>query len=358
MRKSADELYHAWLKKGEKAKYIAKVYVGKGKYRYFYNNLEYKAYLAKQKLTKKVKETAETAEKKISKALGINTVQKIDLMRKMKLSELNDPMISKGKYAVKKWNTDRTIKDAVEKFKYIAKVEMPNGVKRYFYNIRTLDSFYNRKKYQENEPDFMKDVPEIKGMTTRDQDMAEINEQYKEAKKNGDWKRTHNCMLCSIAYELRRRGYDVEAADSEKYTNPVQYRLEQHTTTGMYNAFENPKLNVCNTADELLSKLSTQPNTRGILNTKYKDTTGGHSVVYEVDDNGKVTLRDCQTNTTYSSTKSFYESYLPKVSLEGMDYDRNYSEIDGYLNWFDAFVYTRTDNLKLNKGVLDVVRNN
>lgn len=349
MRKSADELYHAWLKKGEKAKYIAKVYVGKGKYRYFYNNLEYKAYLAKQKLTKKVKETAKTAEKKISKALGINTVQKLNLTSKMKLSELSAPMVSKGKEMVKKWNTDRTVKDAIEKFKYIAKVELPNGLTRYFYSLSDIDSFYNRKKYQENEPYFLKDVPETKETMTKEEEMAEINEGYEASLKTGSDLRTRNCRLCSVAYEMRMRGYDVEA-DVFEEKDYVEYQ----SIVGAHSIYILPKIELDSTPDTIIEDLSKHPNTRGELSVVWKNSSSGHSVVYEVDHSGYVTLRDCQTNTVY------YENAKDVVNSADSRKATNTKAgtYDDILDRTDTVAYIRTDNLTFRKGVFNCVQNN
>lgn len=61
----------------------------------------------------------------------------------------------------------------------------------------------------------------------------------------------------------------------------------------------------------------------------WKDALAGHSMVYEVDGKGKVTIRDCQTNKTYS--------------------------VESIVDHVNAISITRTDNLELRKGILDAV---
>lgn len=103
---------------------------------------------------------------------------------------------------------------------YMAKVDYPNGKTAYIKNKDDWKRFAEVTKYQNNEPDFMHSLPEIElsedgKLPTRDEDMVEVNEKLWEDARSGKSTgyRTVNCTYCSTAYELRRRGYNVEAAN-------------------------------------------------------------------------------------------------------------------------------------------------
>jgi hypothetical protein len=103
---------------------------------------------------------------------------------------------------------------------YLAKVDYPNGKTAYIKDKDDWKRFAEVTKYQNNEPDFMHSLPEIElsedgKLPTRDEDMGEVNEKLWEDARSGKSTgyRTVNCTYCSTAYELRRRGYNVEAAN-------------------------------------------------------------------------------------------------------------------------------------------------
>ena len=103
---------------------------------------------------------------------------------------------------------------------YMAKVDYPNGKTAYIKDKDDWKRFAEVTKYQNNEPDFMHSLPEIElsedgKLPTRDEDMGEVNEKLWEDARSGKSTgyRTVNCTYCSTAYELRRRGYNVEAAN-------------------------------------------------------------------------------------------------------------------------------------------------
>lgn len=103
---------------------------------------------------------------------------------------------------------------------YMAKVDYPNGKTAYIKDKDDWKRFAEVTKYQNNEPEFMHSLPEIElsedgKLPTRDEDMGEVNEKLWEDARSGKGTgyRTVNCTYCSTAYELRRRGYNVEAAN-------------------------------------------------------------------------------------------------------------------------------------------------
>ena len=109
------------------------------------------------------------------------------------------------------------IPDENSKFKYVGKITMPNGKVRYYYDWESFKRGVEIYNYQKNEPSFMNKVKEIDyedKPPTRDEDMYPINTVLDE---NGEriWtiERLTNCQYCTLAYELRRRGYDVKAVE-------------------------------------------------------------------------------------------------------------------------------------------------
>ena len=161
---------------------------------------------------------------------------------------------------------------------------------------------------------------------TLDADMAACNPKYS---KGGVYK--NNCISCALAYDLRRRGYDVEAApiDTTSAINgslPVQlgfYKGEKLET------FDVPSDN--NVAMKQFSDriLKYGDGSRGLLRIRWKNGDG-HAAIWEVSGD-IVVIRDPQNNTI--------------VNL--LDYVRRAK----------TFYYFRTDNLELTNKVTEFVRN-
>ena len=308
---------------------------------------------------------------------------------------------------------------------YVAKVELPNGKHRYFYSQDDYDRYLARQKYLEEEPDFMKDVPKQDVVTsdeTRADSMAEINEEY------APWleDRSQNCMYCTTAYELRQRGYDVQAAIcdanyegtvadmySHWYENPNTKYLASDGTIKDANAFykvrelytkaqeeygpaynkaweeysnlydesswfakqfgskklnaalkkaEDAKKKYDDAVQECDEKVASpeyktvyndlygvgkptysgkqifdfiqkasEPGSRGNFVVQWS-SGGGHSMIYEVDKHGNVTIRDAQVNKVYQP-----------------------NDLAGCVT---SMQIIRTDNLKLKPGILKTVEAN
>ena len=99
---------------------------------------------------------------------------------------------------------------------------------------------------------------------------------------------TQNCMYCTTAYDLRRRGYDVQA----------NYRLEGGKPKEITTWYKDSKLEKYRKPSEALEHLKQQPEgARGNLCGSGK--FGGHSVAYEIH-NGKVKIIDGQANENYT----------------------------------------------------------
>lgn len=319
-----------------------------------------------------------------------------------------------------------------EEHKYVAKVPlgMENGKQKYRY-------FYDKKEYQ----DYIKSEsflntknnitielpnPHTKGTSaynkfeeikyamndyksfdelklkdknfTKDEDQALVNKKYKKF----DELYTHNCSLCSAAYDMRRRGYDVvadgyipygEAATrpieimswyngaklhiaSNEISDIVSYNVlgkrtvssdglesvntklskgqvgEIMTNMGAIALFGNNKEFMSDLRDaeaELEKELKQHGDgARGILIIEWDDVfNSAHAVNWEIE-NGKLIIRDCQTNDVYTTETTSYENGDIKYS---------YSGIQMLLATANNTSYIRTDNLEPTKKILSRIKN-
>ena len=162
--------------------------------------------------------------------------------------------------------------------------------------------------------------------TNQNEDMAACNPKYL---KGGVYK--NNCISCALAYDMRRRGYDVESApiNTTSATNgslPVQlgfYKGEK------LEVFEVPKDLYAATKQFSNQILKYGDGSRGMLRIRWKNGDG-HAVVWEVDGNS-VIVRDPQNNTIV--------------------------DLSDYMRRAKTFYYFRTDNLEPTEKVTQFVKN-
>ena len=147
---------------------------------------------------------------------------------------------------------------------------------------------------------YLKNEPVTNDEKEKSDDMKVINPDYNNFSSNTK----NNCMLCTVAYDMRRRGYEVtsrKAADGYislsfkdwypnaevKKVSPYQPADEINIKNNYYRGFYN----------NFLRDVKAHGDSRGavMINT----TNSGHCIAYEVND-GKVTFRDCQNNTKFS----------------------------------------------------------
>ena len=172
-------------------------------------------------------------------------------------------------------------------------------------------------------------LPNLKrktGAMTPNEDMAACNPKYS---KGGVYKK--NCISCALAYDLRRRGYDVEAAsiDTTSVTNgslPVQLGFYKGEKLEIFEVPNDPDVAVKQFTKNLLSY---GDRSRGMLRIRWKNGDG-HAVVWEVDGRSLL-IRDPQNNTI--------------------------ADLSDYIHRSKTFYYFRTDNLEPTEKTLRFVKN-
>ena len=149
---------------------------------------------------------------------------------------------------------------------------------------------------------------------TPEEDMKHINPGF----KNFNTNTKNNCMLCTTAYELRRRGYDVQADTSTKGYNRKDLVdwFPNAKVEGIYSVDRSNKKQMATASlkkefgvggREKYRKLSESllkhgDGARGNLMVSWGLLGAGHSVVWE-NQNGRVVLRDCQSGKKYVSDR-------------------------------------------------------
>ena len=137
-----------------------------------------------------------------------------------------------------------------------------------------------------------------------------------------------NCACCSVAYDMRRRGFEVVANKTERgltsnqiqsmYKNAKVYKITADKPyTQKYGNFINEDL-----TKQVTKQMSKEPDgSRGMLMMTWMNGVSGHATAYEKD-NGQVYIIDAQIGKKYPLSK--------------------------YTDKSQDFEYFRTDNLDLN----------
>lgn len=146
-----------------------------------------------------------------------------------------------------------------------------------------------------------------------------------------------NCRRCTFAYEMRRRGNNVQATRTTMATGQNTKGLYKAITPGARRPIGKPKgleslwgkIKVDPNPNAIFKSLSKQPNgARGELGIGFK-MGGGHSLAWEIV-KGKPIIFDTQKHITYSKPE----------------------DITRVMNSTNAAGITRLDNVKLNNDFL------
>lgn len=327
---------------------------------------------AVSKATKEVKSKIDkitnevTSVKNVEK--GKNAVEKI----LKKVDKASDELVSKGKSTVDKVikNIDNKISKAISEASTMAVEAGKKLVEAYNvvadYNIvENASKFANKimeaivgptisdedcefkpsTTAEQDPPASLSELKKKSGNFSKDQDMAESNPNY-------NWlvlKWSGNSAYSGAAYELRQRGYDVEAGSLDDMNTMATIndmmswydgaQLESlHDSMTRHGNSSSQHADDWTTAEKteaLVKDIVTQGDgARGHL-TLYPSYGGMQTITYEVE-NGQMVIRNCLTNE-----KSTLSEYMDTYRIEELD----------YCNYF------RTDNLEINENILKGVRN-
>ncbi len=144
---------------------------------------------------------------------------------------------------------------------------------------------------------------------SEDEDMERVNPEY----KNWDQNTKNNCVMCSLTYDMRRRGYDVTAKTSLQGINTFNVAKECYKNadknTERFHEVKSYKDISRSTEESNTIKLETyqyiktQPEgSRGMLSIGWNGTLSGHCLAYEVKNN-EVYIIDSQSNERYPFNK-------------------------------------------------------
>lgn len=271
-------------------KYIAKIPVG-DTFRYFYSDAAYKAYLN-----------------------GKNAVDAtVNKLRNREVGTL----------------IDDAVKDAG---KNVVTNLLKSGFGQAMYKL-VLPAFTALQVALQT-PESFDEIKRIDSEQTNDEDQKTINPDYDPTKLDY----SYNCSFCTAAYDLRKRGYDVEAMPISTLEGPViddilswYQGAEAVSESSVTNKLsDRERHNTTARAKALSESLESYGDgARGHL-CMYWSMGGGHDIVWSVED-GEVVYRDCQTNETYDMSQ--------------------------LLTYVDDYSYVRVDNCEPTEEVLRTVRN-
>lgn len=172
-----------------------------------------------------------------------------------------------------------------------------------------------KKRIANDEIDPKTGLPKSPKQYTAEEDMKLVNP----SRGSGEADIQNNCGYCTLAYDMRRRGYDVTAKKDANGTDPFKLyknfykdakppqRVVPEAYKDMLKKYENAFSPYMITTDRDYSKyqkalindvqselLKQGDGARGYLGVRWSGTNSSHSIAYEVR-NGKVDVMDAQS---------------------------------------------------------------
>ena len=148
----------------------------------------------------------------------------------------------------------------------------------------------------------------IEGAHSPESDMAKVNPLFDKAIPGT----TQNCVLCSLTYDLRRRGYDVTAKLSNEPMN-----TERVLKSVYKSKHETEYYTDCHSFEKVESNMLKKypDNSRGIFLARHYSSLGymGHAMAWEIK-GGKVYVYDTQSNKKVKLTKADMGLLMPTMS--------------------------------------------
>lgn len=174
---------------------------------------------------------------------------------------------------------------------------------------------------------------------TPEEDLARVNPEVYDFNTNTK----SNCMLCTSTYILRRKGYDVTAnkasvgyepndlvdwfPDAEIMRFSSQYRNTKDQQKNYDSYVKAAHGDNMDYAKDIVSQMEKKypPGSYGNIMV-YWPNGGGHSMIFEINDKGKMIIRDAQVNKTYEDPTEILRSTVNIFSarLDNVDVDPNY----------------------------------
>lgn len=302
---------------GRKVKYVAKVPLGKNKFRYFYTVSAYQAYLKSKKSSQAQKTIKKTYDKVTSAPSKTIATSK----NKETITSLSSVKNTVDKVVDSVRNLDPKAKAVTEAAVKVAKL-LAGGYLGSNSILSRVAKGVKEKVREKEQFQTIDQLPKQNKTETADQSQNLVNPDYDPHKA----RYSMNCAYCSATWDLRRRGYEVEARPfTKEYDTDIAEIASWYSGTSTEN-FVNVSETTYN--DMLEQKEGSYGNF-----VIYWYGGGGHSVVWSVENN-EVMIRDTQLNTVDT-----YEDYMNK-----------------YQPYMESAYYLRTDNRKFNANILEVCR--
>ena len=318
--------------------------------------------LIETKKEKEEREKAEAEEKRRKEEAWKEYEKELDKRRAENQKKIDE---MKREESAKKAEAEKVKAEAIEELRK----ETPEALWGELEDIYEFDDMTDELKKHNPMPSF--NIKDEYMSKTEDMDM--VNPNY----DPNSYEYSMNCSYCTLTYEMRRRGYDVEARpanpkdpitiddiaeyyEGEKIVSYTE-KYDPVTATEVmlaytdFDAYVESRLkDYAPRASEILTKelLSHGEGARGEIDV-YWISGGGHSMAWEVE-NGKVVIRDNQTNTIYRSTFEEAEHHAFDLGSE----KEAVLTISDLLEYTYDFYYMRTDNVEINeKEALKRVKN-
>lgn len=327
-----DDLYdsqieHGWLKDAvaKTHKYIKRWKGKNGKWQYQYEKtkkeISKKANKIKEYIVKEGKKTG--VYKKVKRKIADRNYRKYNdpslyyVDSRFNRSESKDVREQKGKLYKNQ---------SGKRFKYVGRVKTPYGY-RYFYDQKEYDKYMARYKnlIEQEGGDYIHDL-HLKTLTkpeTVSESVKNVNPNYGDG---SNLPYSINCQRCCLTFEMRQRGFDVEAGANPEGFSEFDTRFDRDhafdRSGHIYNYFEHNDSNysdwkvipygereaisVSNRYDNpekvwFEKQMDAMPNdSRGIITVEWEGYNCGHALNWVKDSKGTVSIVDSQIGKTYT----------------------------------------------------------
>lgn len=371
---------------------------GKNKYRYFYTKAEWDAYNKAKSVLNSVSNNSGDILKLgknivsgyYSILIGDSTIRVNDKIiggHKTYLDVdtggfwehvLGIPMVRIRTVSVKDDNRHDNISDLTtpsEKSKSVdyIKVNHPKDPPKYIARVKTSNGyryFYSRKEYEKYlERNGPKKVSDLDKLSSSDSSFDSVTKNIKEINPHylsgEDWQT--NCGDCSLAYEMRRRGYDVMADDHDAdYSNWA----ENGGITSVFPGATPDYYDLTDSGDpekateKLCKDMSNNypDGSRGVMDITWADNNGAHMIAWEMHNNEPYFI-DAQSGSVMSGSE--FSKYMSHIDFEESKPEYRWTTSDDPLSLTSSYIAangkstsimtTRLDNCSVNDTVTNQV---